>query len=1027
MSVSGRIVDRPVLVAIVFALIAILGLFLLPTLAIDLMPEVSQPVLSVMCSYSGASPETMETKVTRILEGALNAVEGLKTITSTSSEGSSSISLEFEFGTDLEAAKNDIRDKLERVIRSLPDDADRPSISKFDPNSQPIVQISVRGNRSAEEIKSLAENILQPLFEQAAGVAQVTVRGGRTRIVRVDLEQNRLDAYGLSITGISSVLAAQNASLGGGSVREGTLNYQVRTEGGFTSLDDIADTVIATVNGAQVRLRDVGEVSDGFEDPSSYARIDGKEGVYLAIQKQSGTNTVRVADAIFEKLEAASALVPADISMKVMRDSSKQVRDTLNDLVESAAYGGILAMLILFLFLRNLKSTLVMGVSIPFSILVTMLCMFFAGITLNMMTLTGLILGVGMVVDASIVMLENIYAYRDRGAKPRIAAILGSHEMLSAITSSTLTSVCVFIPILFFKSRLGFFGELFEDLIFTIGIALLSSLFVAVFLVPVLASKYLVFKTRTQKPLRNPALKAADDLVERLLGLLNAAYEKALGAALRHRGAVVALVVFVFLGCVALVPFMNIQIMPRMAEDSVTLSVALPLGTDLETTNQVVLQFEEFVRNEVQGAEDVTASVGGGGRSRGTYSGSVSFGFADGKGSDTPERAQAKLRAHFPDFPQARFSFGRGMFRQATGSDIDLVLRVQDLDIGLSAANEIVEVLEREVPDVLDWEIGLTEGLPEAVVVIDRERLYALGLNARAVANEIYASVYGSTATAFTLKGEEIPVRLFLDKADRDEVLDLERLFVKNAAGQQVAVSNFARPDKGSGPVSIRHENRARVIHVEGSIGEGRRADRVEAAIKRAIAENLVIDDSVSIAYEGSWKQISENNVTFALIFAMAVILVFGVMAGQYESFKDPLINLLTIPLMFIGVILIYAVSAQPVTLFNMVGLVMLAGIVVNNGIVLVDYTNLLHNRGVPLFEACLKGGVSRLRPILMTTLTTILGTLPMAISSGENAGLIKPIGLTIIGGLTTSTFITLFFIPVVYYLVNGKRERRRS
>jgi len=1027
MSVSARIVDRPVLVAIVFALIAILGLFLLPTLAIDLMPEVSQPVLSVNCSYSGASPETMETKVTRILEGALNAVEGLKTITSTSSEGSSSISLEFEFGTDLEAAKNDIRDKLERVVRALPDDADRPTISKFDPNTQPIVQISVRGNRSAEEIKGLAENVLQPLFEQASGVAQVTVRGGRTRIIRVDLEQNRLDAYGLSITGISSTLAAQNASLGGGSVREGTLNYQVRTEGGFASLDDIADTVIATANGAQVRLRDVGAVSDGFEDPSSYARIDGKEGVYLAIQKQSGTNTVRVADAIFEKLDAASGLVPADISMKVTRDSSKQVRDTLNDLVESAAYGGILAMLILFLFLRNLKSTLIMGISIPFSILVTMLCMFFAGITLNMMTLTGLILGVGMVVDASIVMLENIYAYRERGAKPRLAAILGSHEMIAAITSSTLTSICVFIPILFFKSRLGFFGELFEDLIFTIGIALLSSLFVAVFLVPVLASKYLIFKTRTQKPLKDPTLKAADDFIERLLGLLNAAYEKALSAALRHRLSVVALVALVFLGCVALVPLMNIQIMPRMAEDSVTLNVTLPLGTDLETTNQVILQFEVFVRNEVRGAEDVTASVGGGGRSRGTYSGSVSFGFADGNKSDTLERAQAKLRAHFPDFPQARFSFGRGMFRQATGSDIDLVLRVQDLDIGLSTANEIVEVLEREVPDVMDWEIGLTEGLPEAVVVIDRERLYALGLNARAVANEIYASVYGSTATTFTLKGEEIPVRLFLDKADRDEVLDLERLFVKNAAGQQVAVSNFARPDKGSGPVSIRHENRARVIHVEGSLDEKKRADRVEAAIKRAIAENLVIDDTVSIAYEGSWKQISENNVTFALIFAMAVILVFGVMAGQYESFKDPLINLLTIPLMFIGVILIYAISAQPVTLFNMVGLVMLAGIVVNNGIVLVDYTNLLHNRGVPLFEACLRGGVSRLRPILMTTLTTILGTLPMALSNGENAGLIKPIGLTIIGGLATSTLITLFFIPVVYYLVNGKRKRRRS
>jgi hydrophobic/amphiphilic exporter-1 (mainly G- bacteria), HAE1 family len=1035
MSISTKVVNRPVLIAIIFALIAIVGIYLVPTLAIDLMPDTSQPMLNVSCAYSGASPETVESKITSVLESALNSVSGLENMTSTSSEGSCSISMEFAYGTDLEQVKNDIRDKLETVNKNLPDDASTPSIIKFDMNSQPIIQILVRGNRSAEEIRQLTEDTIQPLFEQVTGVAQVSVRGGRSKIIRVDIEQNRLEAYGLTVTGIAASLSSQNASLGGGTVTENSVNYLVRTEGEFSTLDDISGTVIATVNGAQIRLSDIGVVKEGYEDASSYARINGEEGVYLSIQKQSGTNTVSVANAIYKKVKQSKKSVPADIDLEIIQDSSEQIRDTLSNLIESFIYGGILALLILFIFLRNIKSTLIMGISIPFSVLVTLLCMYFMGITLNMMTLTGLILGVGMVVDASIVMLENIYVYRERGTKPKIAAILGSHEMIAAITSSTLTSICVFIPIFFFKSQLGMLGELFQELILTVGISLLASLFVAIFLVPVLASKYLVFTPRKQKPLKVRWLKTLDNLVETGLNKLNDAYRAGLNVALKHRAITVLSVIFMFAGALFLVPNMNISLMPRMSDDSVTMNITMPLGTSLDETNAVILQFEQFARDEIKGAKNITATAGSGsgggmgmmmgGRNSSSYTGSVAITMESKGKKDSDLQAQAKMRAHFKDFPSATITFGRGMMGQMTGSDIDMVMKTDDLDIGLTTANEIVGLLKRQVPEINEPSIDLTEGLPEVEIVIDRERLYAFGLNASAVANEIYANIYGVTATTFVSKGTELSVKLFLNSQDRDNVLDLEKVFVKSPSGYQLAVSNFARIVKGAGPVSVKHENQTRTIHIEASLNGNNRADKVETKIKRVIAENMVIDDSIVISYEGSWQDITAYIKLFVIIITMAILLVFGVMAGQYESFKDPFINLFTIPLMFIGVIIVYALAGQAISMFTMIGLVMLAGIVVNNGIVLVDYTNLLVNRGVPLFQACLEGGVSRLRPVLMTTLTTILGTLPMAISSGENSQMIQPIGLTIIGGLSSSTLITLFFIPVIYYIFNKKKARK--
>jgi HAE1 family hydrophobic/amphiphilic exporter-1 len=1010
------------MVAVVFGLIMITGLYMVSDIALDLMPNIERPFLSVSTSYPGASPESVEKTVTAKLESALINVSGLIKLTSSSSEGSSRLSLEFGYGVDLDEATNDIRDKLDRVRNSLPDDADSPRIFKFNADDIPIIRIAISGKRGAEELKTIAEQYIQPYLEQVDGVAQAAVNGGRSKIVRVELSQNRLDAYGLTITGIASSLATQNIEMGGGSIGEGTKDYLIRTVGEFGSVAEIASTVIATLDGYGVKLSDVGEVSEGYADKRSVVYVNGEPGVYVSLSKRSGTNTVKAADAIYAKMEEIQKLLPADVKMEIVSDQTLQIRGTINNLLTSAWQGGLLAMAILFLFLRTLKSTIIVGISIPFSILVTLLAMFLAGITLNMMTMTGLILGIGMIVDASIVILENIYQYRERGAKPKVAAILGSHEMMSAIIASNLTTIFVFIPMLFFKDRLGILGQIFTDMIFTIVISLLSSLFVAIFLIPVLASTYLPLETRKEKPIHNRFLAGLDRRIEGAIEALTRAYRKALDTAIHHRPTTVLIVVGVFLVSLSFIPRMNINLMPPSSDDAINLNVTLPVGTKLSETEAVMLELQKTALEDGRKAGNIITTAGRGSNS---HSGQLTVqlpAFKERK--NDAEAVKEKLRTRFDDFPNAKFNFSLGSFRQMSGgADIDVAIRTQDLDAGIAMARSLIDLLEKKIPDVKDVSMSLTEGLPQVEVIIDRARAYSFGVNVQSVARELYASVAGTTATTYREAGSDYAVVLSLREEDRMKVPDLERIYVKGTAGR-VALANFARLEKGVGPVSIARENQSRIIHVTATISTQKRPGDVELDIQAAVAESMVIPEGMTLGYEGAWRDIVETGTVFIMILTMALFLVFGVMAGQYESWKDPLINMFTIPLLVIGVVAVYAISGEALTMFTAIGVVMLVGIVVNNSIVLVDYTNLLVKRGMPVREACVAGGAARMRPILMTTLTTILGLAPMAFSTGENSQMIKPIGLTVLGGLSSAMLITLFFIPVIYSFFNEKRPR---
>ncbi len=1024
MSFSGKVSEHPVLSLIVFALLGIMSLFTLSGIPIGLMPEMTMPVLMVSTSYDSAGPESVEKSVTSPLETSLSGVSGLNAITSTSSEESSMIRLEFDYGTDLESASNDVRDKLDRVKGSLPDEAGTPTIMKFDSTMMPVMKIAVRGDRSPEDLKEIAENYLEDRLLQASGVGNVSVSGGREKIVRVEISQNRLDAYELTMTSVASALATQNLELGGGKIGEGSKNYIIRTVGEFSDIDEINDTIVAERNGYVVRLRDVGRAFEGYGDVSSYAYVNGESGVYVSITKQSSANTVDVADAVYAKLEEIRGILPAGISLDVISDDSEQVRNTVNSLVESALQGAILAMLVLMLFLRNLKSTLIMGISIPFSILITLLAMKFAGITMNMMTMTGLILGVGMVVDSSVVVLENIHQYRERGTKASVAAVLGTQEVLSSVVAGNLTTVCVFIPIILFQSELGMIGQMIPDLIFTIIFALVSSLFVAMFLVPVLAGKFLPPATREEKPLTNPVLKAADESIEKILSKLGLWYGRAVSHLLSRRKATAIVVAGLLAVSLALTTKLNLVLMPNMRDEGITLNVSLPIGTKLEETDAVLRSFETIVREETKGWESIVTSVGsGGGFSSGnaSYKGSLSVQLPDADEQiDSADDITAKLRSHFDEYPSVTFSFSAGMMRQMTGSDIDIALRTDDLDIGLAAARSIASLMKEKIPEVSEASIDLTEGLPQVEVVIDRDRAYSFGVNVASVANEINASVQGITATVYRSEGKEYSVTLVLEDEDRSSIPDLDRIFVQGTSGR-IAVANFARLEKGVGPVSINRENQQRVIHITADILSDSRADQVEEAIKQAIDETLILPESVSLSWEGSWKSVRETGSVFLVIFVMAILLVYGVMVGTYESFRDPFINLFTIPLGIIGVVAIYILTGQNLSMFTAFGFVMLVGIAVNNGIILVDQTNLLASRGVPMRQAIVDAAVSRLRPILMTTLTTLLGMFPLAFFPSANGQMMQPIGLAVFGGLASATLITLFFIPVLYSIVNNR------
>ena len=1044
MSLSKTAVMRPTTVMIIFSILTALGLYATFDLPLDLFPDIELPYVAISTQYPGAGPEEVEKRVTRPIESIISGVSGIEYLGSNSSNGSSLVYIQLTYGSNLDESMNDIRAKMDYAKEFLPEDAKTPMIYKMDPSMFPIMHYAISGNRTPEELREYADD-LAPKLEQIDGVASAYVSGGRDRAIVVEIPRDRLQAYDLTITQVAQMLGAQNIQVAGGTITESDLNYTISTVGEYASLDDIRNTVVSyKISGrgspgsgpvvASVRLRDIADVYDGFKRQSSLFYFNGVPCVEVSVLKQSGTNSVKTAQAVEKRMNSIIKEAPSDISITLTEDSTDIIKRSVKDVASTAFQGAILAVIVLFVFLRSLKSTVIIGLTIPISLVVTLGIMYFAGMSLNLMTLAGLSLGVGMLVDNSIVILENIFTYREKGAKPVPAAILGSQEMMLAIAASTLTTICVFLPLIMYKSELGVIGEIFQGLAFTVVISLVCSLVVALVLVPVLASKYFKIGNRKERRLP-PSLARIDESMQNFFDRVDEKYSRAIRWVLKRKKLTVGAIAGLFVLSIASMPLLGFVYMPNQASDSVVVNVTLPVGTKIEATEAVVRQLEDIAKKEVKGYKSLTVLAGVsenwgmGGTS--SYKGSLTIALPKlAERKDSEDAIKEKMRAHFGDFPGVTFELTSGRNGGVGGGNaaINISVKSDNLVKARDTAAAIRDLLKEKMGDKLtEPAIDMKEGLPQANIVIDRERLYNLGLNVYSVGQEIKANIEGTTATRYREDGEEIDIDIMLAETDKTQLADLEQIFVTNSSGARIPVSSFARYAEGTSPISITREDQSRIVHVTAGKKPEANLNEVQKEIERLVKTEIPADSAVRIEYKGDYEDMMKAIRQFVVIILMAIILVFGVMASQFESLLDPFIILFTLPLNFVGIVIVYAICGQKLNVMTAVGVLILVGVIVNNGIVLVDYTNLLRKRGLSLADACAEAGKSRLRPILMTTLTTVLGLVPMAFFPGEGSEMVQPIGQTILGGLSFGTLMTLFLIPTLYYIFNQRRDRREA
>ncbi|MCH5291323.1 MAG: efflux RND transporter permease subunit [Treponema sp.] len=1041
MTISEHAVNKPVTTLLIFFVLIALGVYCTFSLPVDMYPDMDLPYMVVYTKDGNAGPEEVEQSLTRTLESSLSGLSGLKKMQSRSSSGMSLIILEFNYGTNLDAAANEIRDKIDLVRAYLPTDADSPITIKMDPSMMPIMMLAVKGNRTPEEFRDYAEDIIQPRLEQLDGIASAYIAGGREKSINVDIPRDRLEAYGLSITQVAQMIGAQNVQSSGGVIESGDTNYTIKTDGKYTSLDDLRNTVISykvasadaysTPEVKTIRLRDVADVYEGYKDESTLAYLDGSPCVILNLQKQSGKNSVTAARNVRKQLPKIRAELPSDVEIIETSNTTDIIEQTIREVVNSVVQGALLAIAVLFIFLRSLKSTIIIGLAIPISVFLTLFFMYFKGITINMISMAGLLLGIGMLVDNSIVVLENIYAYRQRDAKPKVAAVLGSQEMVMSITASTLTSVCIFLPMIMFQKKLGMMGQMFNNLAYTIIFSLLCSLIVAMVLVPVLSSSILRIDKLHESQTKGLAYGINRGFNKFFYNLDNV-YAKGVAFVLHHRKLCIFMLFGLFVLSLVSVKFIGFIFMPESASNTVGVEVELPKGSKLEATEDTLRSLEVMALQELKGIKFTSMTVGGTSMmsaSSETNTGSLTFTlYAEGerlKGYDNEKSAKEKLRKYFTAFPGATLSFATNM-NNATSGGISIDIRSDDLNLVRATASQVETLLKQQAQDVVtEVSSDQEDGLPQAEIVVDRDRMYDFGLNVYGVGSEISAAINGTTASRFTQNGDDIDVVVRLSEKDKTKLTDLDQISVMSSSGIRVPLSSFAHYEETLAPVTIHREDQSRIIHVTAKPVSGLSLDKVQQRLQKLINDNIPKDESVTISFSGDYEDMMEAVSNFALIILMAAILVFVVMASQFESLVDPFIVILTIPLSFIGVIMIYGITRTRLNIVTVMGVLVLVGTIVNNGIVLVDYTNLLRKRGYKLEEACIESARNRLRPILMSTLTTVISLAPMAFFPGEGSASMQPISLTVFGGMTFGSLMTLFLMPTVYYIVNARRMRK--
>ncbi|WKC85083.1 efflux RND transporter permease subunit [Borreliella lusitaniae] len=1025
-----RIVGKPITMLILFSLLMMISLYTFSRLKVDLLPGIDIPQISIYTVYPGASPREVEESVSRVLESGLSSVKNLKNIYSTSSKENSTVSLEFYHGTDLDLVLNEIRDALELVKSSLPSTSHTPRIFRYNLKNIPIMKIVINSLRPVSELKRYADEIIKPGLERLDGVAIVTVDGGSKKRVLIEVSQNRLESYGLSLSRISSIIASQNFELSAGNILENNLEYLVQVSGKFKSIEEIGNVVIAykipeissgiNLSPIEIKLKDIANIKSDFEDLSEYVEYNGLPSISLSVQKRSDANSIAVSNVVMSEIEKLKLTMPKDMKLEIASDSTNFIKASISTVVNSAYFGAMLAIFVIFFFLRSIRATIIIGISIPIAIVLTFCLMYFANISLNIMSLAGLALGIGMVVDCSIVVIDNIYKYRQKGAKLISSSILGAQEMMLPITSSTFTSICVFGPFLIFKSELGIYGDFFKDFSFTIVISLGVSLLVAIFLVPVLSSHYVGLYTSFQKNIKSAFIAKIDAFFASIYYFLEFLYINLLNIVLNHKLIFGLIVLFSFVGSLFLGLLLDVTTFGRGKENSIIINLNFPYRTNLEYAKFYSNRFLEIVKSEAKGYKSIISTLNA---ERITFD--VLFPLKEESRDKSIEnvdydairyKIMNRIGNLYPEFNIGAPS-GNAL---GVGDSIKIKISANDFEYIKDYGKILVSMLKKEIPELVNPRLSISDFQLQISVEIDRALAYNYGIDMNTILNELKANVNGVVAGQYVENGLNYDIVIKLDRMDVQNLKDLEKIFITNSSGVKIPFSSIATFEKTNKAESIYRENQALTVYLDAGISPNDNLTQVTAKVIDFVNNKVPHREGTVLRVEGEYDEFSNIMNQFKIIIMMAIIVVFGIMASQFESFLKPFIIIFTIPLTAIGVVLIHFLAGEKLSIFAAIGMLMLVGVVVNTGIVLVDYTDLLIKRGFGLREAIVESCRSRFRPILMSSLTSIIGLIPMAFSTGSGNELLKPIAFTFIGGMTASTFLTLFFIPMLFEIFSN-------
>ena len=1028
MSIYRKAVNNPVTTALVFIAMAIFGVFSLINISLDRFPKFDANVVMVMSSYPGASAEDIETNLTKVLENSLNAVSDLKNISSTSKENISLITLEFVEGVDIDVATNDVRDKLDMVNSVLPDGASLPIIFKFSADDMPIMIMAATANESLQALEKILDDKVATPLARVSGVGTVSIAGAPQREIQVYCDPNKLEAYGLTVAGISSIIATENRNVPSGTIDIGSNAYSLRVEKEFTSADQMLDIVVGHANGKTIYLRDVARVVDGVEERYQEAYVNGIQGAQIVIQKQADANTVNVIKGVKKAMKHIEKNLPSDIQIRTVVDSSDNILNTLNSLKETILVTFLIVMLVVYLFLGRWRATFIIVLSIPVSLLASLMYLWATGNTLNIVSMSALSIAIGMVVDDAIVVLENISTHLERGAKPKEAAVHATQEVGISVIASTLTMLAVFLPLTMIK---GMAGLMFKQLGWITSIIMIVSTIGALTLIPMLCAQFLRFKPKHGK---------LHDLIfgnfNKFIDLVAKGYGRLINWCIGHRTIVVVISLLVFVGTVGFIgPRIKTEFMPKSDDGRLTLQLELPAGTGQAVTREIahelhgkfVAAIPEIVNCSYALGQADSDNAFASMQNNGTHvvSYNINIGSMEDRVRSTAEVADVVrgILADYPEFKKVRVTEGGGGMGGA--STVDIEIYGYDFETSDRVARDIQAKLlgGKEFSQVL---LSRDEYIPEYQVDFDREKLAINGLNSTTAASYLSAAMNGSTQSFYREDGDEYDIRVRYAPEFRTSIEDIENIIIYNNMGKGVRIKDLGTVIETQTPPSIQRKNRERLITVSGVVANGVALSDAVAATDAVLADTD-IPSELSVEITGSYEDQQDMFGDLIMLLAMIIILVYIVMASQFESFMSPFVIMFSIPFAFVGVLLGLWVTGTPLGTMGMIGILILMGIVVKNGIVLIDYTILMRERGFSVAESSVIAAKSRLRPILMTTLTTVLGMIPMAIGQGEGSEMWRSLGMVVAWGLSISTLVTLVIIPTVYASMASWQDRRAA